>query len=381
MSVICKMSKIPENYISLVVLGIYFVNLLFNTIGGMICHDKPRARTIIYGYIGMCVCHFGVFICLLLNSSYAPDSTSYSPIGFSALMFAMSAVAVFGICLSTPVMLYTTEIIQPVARNLLIPIAVSCGWMLNFVFTLSVPFLFEVMGPFLFLVFCISCLGLLLGSTQYVETLDMTEDQLITAAETRSPHVGAVLRNYLPGRRSQSGWYSNQGGIIPTGEDDEMGSIIDGIIPAGAEDKAMEYTVPLEDLEDDDSMVLVGMPRNTWSRRIISRGLALRDNRSVSASTTRRPTVPRSISVLEDLAEESEGSMMEQIAATVTSPPPLYSAGQESLGLRWLSSEQHENGHASGASPNVTTPQARVPSDNSYSVSSANTSFKTSKAE
>lgn len=371
------MGMIPERFISLVVLAIYLVNCIFNLVGGIKSCKMQRARLMSTGYTGMGICHLGVFACMLVGSKYLPMTSMSAPVGFIALMLEMGAVAVFAVCLSTPAMLYTTEIIQPIARNLLIPLAVSVGWLLHFMLTLIVPALFKVMGPFVFLSFAVVCLGLLLASTHYIETKDRTEDQLASAAAAERDNVGfsTLLYKYWTG--AGGGWYSNQGTLINTESEEQM-EVIDGV-PVLPERGPTEYTVRLSELPDDHATTLLGMPRTARTRRLLSRGITVREGQIWTPSLYGGDSSRlRGIDVLADLEEEPETSLMEQVVAHVFSPPPAYTESRSSS----LASD-HTHVHASGVEAGTTEPQPRVLSDasglSSSGMSSGCTSYKTSQ--
>ena len=216
---VCTLGKVPAEWISVVMLAVYLINFVFNFVGGLKTCQLRRSKLMSLGYTGMCLCHLVVFSCLLIGSRWLPNLAMTPTIGIVALVFEMIAVAVFGVCIATPSMLYTTEIIPPISRNQIIPLAVSVGWFLHFALALLVPLLFLSAGPFTFFGFSICCSVLLIISMMYIETKDKSEEDLAEYAQKPLSPISVLLNlagwchkpctKVLP--RLSMSWYTPRG--------------------------------------------------------------------------------------------------------------------------------------------------------------------------
>lgn len=230
-----------------------------------------------YGYAGMAVCHLAMFTCLLMGSPYVPFIEMSPPVGFLTLIFAMTAVATFAVCLSTPSMLYTTEIVPPMFRTLIIPLAVGVGWLLHFLLALTVPMFFSFMGPFLFFLFSAVCVALFTLGHTYIETKKVSEEDLASLAmKPLGPLLSILCGNpryeEQPGLECLDPWYSSWG----TREIDSRASTVS----LGSDNysrRPAEHRLTLGELEEEDARTLVTMPRTARTRRLLSHGIMVPD--------------------------------------------------------------------------------------------------------
>lgn len=172
------MGQIPAKFIPIVLITVYFTNFLFNLLGGLLTRNRPRVRLMKISYTAMGVCHMLVFACTIHGTRFYSGSTMTQMLGMVSLLALLISVGTFATFFSTPSMLYTAEILPPITRVRMIPIAMSVSWLLHFLLAFTVPLMFEAIGPFTFCVFGCICGVLLLMSVAYIETVNKSEDDI-----------------------------------------------------------------------------------------------------------------------------------------------------------------------------------------------------------
>jgi hypothetical protein len=103
-------------------------------------------------------------------------------IGIGILLVSFLFVIIFSLFIASSAILYLSEIIPNcedcVIRQLGIGVAITTGWVFNFILAMASPMMFSNIRYFTFLVFTIICICLFLLLSAFTETKGLNEEEI-----------------------------------------------------------------------------------------------------------------------------------------------------------------------------------------------------------
>lgn len=216
---------------------IYWANFLFNLVGSLLSKRSRRSLFMKWGYLGMSFCHAVVFLSMVASNRSNAENTK-AALGYVVMAFQVLSVLVFGIFLATPTMLFTTEVVAPETRQLIIPIAVLTSWILHFLLALLLPAIMKAINLFTFLIFALVCTFLyIIADFIYVETMNKSEDEIKNYI-SQIPRYGYFWKKF----KKRLAWFKNSV-ADPKVELKNMNEIC--LDTAGATEKQAQLEIPM----------------------------------------------------------------------------------------------------------------------------------------
>lgn len=166
-------------------IALYFCNFLFNS--GSICvvRFSGRVPMLRYGCLVLGLLHAITFMLMTTGHEVPPINGNPSAVwtvdpmqGISISVTCFAFVITFSLTVAGAGMVYTAEMVPQETKPVGMGVAITIGWIVNFVMSTSGPLLLATLKHYTFLLFALFCLFSYLLSSRFVETRNSTESYL-----------------------------------------------------------------------------------------------------------------------------------------------------------------------------------------------------------
>jgi hypothetical protein len=173
----------PEST-AIVSLLLYACNFLVTASSALIINRVNKPNLIRFGCLLLGLVHGIMFIVMLGGhnvESFVGNRTTVWMVergsGLCVLAFCFVFVTIFGLMISGPSMVYTSEVIPNGVHRVGVGLAISVGWMSNFFLAVLGPTMLSVMKHFTFATFCLICLTVFVCTTWLDEDAPICEEK------------------------------------------------------------------------------------------------------------------------------------------------------------------------------------------------------------